>query len=142
MPASPKSPGHHLLLALAPACVLALLVLGTFLKPAPEGHGTHTQLGLPPCISMQVFDFPCPGCGVTTSAALAARGKFSASLHTQPLGLLLSALAALYPIWALDHALRGRDLQRILRKHSPRPWIIGACVAVLASWIYKLASMA
>lgn len=49
--------------------VVWLIVTGIalWLKPSPLGHGTHTQLGLPACPSVVLFDRPCPGCGLTTS---------------------------------------------------------------------------
>lgn len=142
MATTPRKPPAHLLLALlAPLSILALLILGAFLEPAGAGSGTHTQLGLPPCLSMEVLGVPCPGCGVTTSAALAARGELSASFHTQPLGLVLTALAALYPLWALYHLARGHDLHHALTARSPKPWFLGAGVLILASWIYRLAAL-
>ena len=40
---------------------------GLFLTASRELHGTHQQLGLPPCPSVAFFDRPCFGCGMTTS---------------------------------------------------------------------------
>ncbi|MCA9610613.1 MAG: hypothetical protein KC619_33690, partial [Myxococcales bacterium] len=40
---------------------LAVLVTAAMLTPSPEGHGTHTQLGLPPCGFLVYTGYPCPG---------------------------------------------------------------------------------
>ncbi len=138
-PSVPRTRAHWLLLALAPACVLALVVLGTVVTPSPAGHGTHTQLGLPPCLSMQWLDLPCPGCGVTTSIALAARGKWLAALETQPFGLLVAIALAAYPLFVLWHSLRGSDLYRAASRWPAKPWLFGLGAAILLAWIYKLA---
>jgi hypothetical protein len=61
---------------------LGITIVGAFLTPDPSGHGTHTQLGLPPCPSVLFMRRPCPGCGLTTS--------FTATIH----GDLPTAFAA------------------------------------------------
>jgi hypothetical protein len=136
---SARSPTHWVLVALAPACLLVLFVLGALVEPAPEGHGTHTQLGLPPCPAMNWLGVPCPGCGVTTSVALAARGSVRAAFLTQPIGLAVALGLALYPLWVLVQLLRGRDLDASLRSLPARPIFIASGVALLGAWIYKLA---
>ncbi|QYK54504.1 MAG: DUF2752 domain-containing protein [Fimbriimonadaceae bacterium] len=84
---------------------LAVTVIGAFiLKPASDLHGTHTQLGLPACYSVVMFDRPCPGCGLTTSWTSVLHGDFSHAFHAHTLGPImyglysLSALAALYGV--------------------------------------------
>jgi hypothetical protein len=73
-----------------------------FLKPSAEGHGTHTQLGLPPCPSVAFLGRPCPGCGLTTSFTALLHGQIGFAFHAHPfgpflyLGLTASALACLY----------------------------------------------
>lgn len=65
--------------------------------PSPHGHGTHTRLGLPACPSVQVFDRPCPGCGLTTAFAWMVRGNLGKAASAHALGpfmyLLLTATA-------------------------------------------------
>jgi len=137
---TPRSPAHWILLALAPASVLLLVVLGVFVTPSPSGHGTHTQLGLRPCLSMEWLGAPCPGCGVTTSVTLAAHGRFVDAFLNQPLGLVVAALLVLYPLWALWHVARGRDLRERFSQLSARLWVPGLSVVILGAWIYKLAT--
>ncbi len=138
-PPAPRTPAHWLLFALAPASVLVLAVLGTLVTPSPSGHGTHTQLGLPACLSMKWLGLPCPGCGVTTSVALAARGRVLQALENQPFGLLVALALAIYPLWALAQVLRGRDLYLQASRWPSKPALVVLAAVILASWIYKLA---
>ncbi|MBX3451840.1 MAG: DUF2752 domain-containing protein [Planctomycetaceae bacterium] len=59
------------------------------LEPDARGFGTHQQLGFPGCTLRTLFGIPCPGCGVTTSLALFARGRFVESAIVQPAGFAL-----------------------------------------------------
>lgn len=68
---------------------LAITSIGIYLRPDPLGHGTHQQLGLPPCPSVLFFDRPCPGCGLTTSWSALLHGNFSLAFHAHPFGPLL-----------------------------------------------------
>jgi hypothetical protein len=78
---------------------LAVTAIGAFLHPSHTGHGTHEQLGLPPCPSVLLFDRPCPGCGLTTSWTALIHGDLAFSLHAHPLGpilyLIFTAIAVL-----------------------------------------------
>src|SRR5690606_33691507 len=53
---------------------LGVLGLAPWLTPAAAGHGTHGQLGLPPCGWVLAMGRPCPSCGMTTAFAHAADG--------------------------------------------------------------------
>ena len=68
---------------------LAITALGLWLHPNPSGHGTHTQLGLPPCPSVLVMGRPCPGCGLTTSWANVLHGNLGAAWSANPFGPVL-----------------------------------------------------
>ena len=61
--------------------------VGLFLHPDKHGHGTHQQLGLPPCPSVLLFDRPCPGCGLTTSWTSFLHGNFITAFKCHPLGV-------------------------------------------------------
>jgi hypothetical protein len=63
--------------------------IAAWLRPDPSGHGTHTQLGLPPCPSVLLFNRPCPGCGLTTSFSAFVHGNFAFAFHAHPLGPIL-----------------------------------------------------
>jgi hypothetical protein len=95
--------------------------VGLFLHPDPAGHGTHQQLGLPPCPSVLLFDRPCPGCGLTTSWTALLHGDVGAAFHAHPLGPLLylaftvSALLSAYGFVKRKRlVLDSRAMSRIL----------------------------
>lgn len=81
---------------------IATTCVGLILHPDASGHGTHQQLGLPPCPSALLFDRPCPGCGLTTSWTALLHGQWSVAFAAHPLGPILylgfttSAFLAVY----------------------------------------------
>lgn len=133
-----RSPLHWLLAGAAGAALVGMLVLSVFLDPDPRGVGTHEQLGLQPCLSLKLWDVPCPGCGVTTAATLACQGRFADSLATQPFGLVLVLVAALFVPWVAAGLLRGRDLGLELPRLRPGLWLLALGVLMAAAWVYKL----
>ena len=133
-----RTPLHWVVLACALAAIVGFTVLGTLVEPDPEGHGTHEQLGLPPCSTMELFGVPCPGCGVTTSVTLASRGRLADSFSTQPFGLLLALGGVLLIPWALIGLLRRRDLGEDLARYARKPVLIPLGVCFVGAWIYKL----
>ncbi len=137
--AAARSPEHWLCFALGLAFPLGLVAARVFLDPDPRGFGTHEQLGLWPCRSMALFGIPCPGCGVTTSVALAVRGRFLDSLATQPFGTLAVLLGLSFSIWSIVRHLEGRDLHVLLRRERLTPGWIALGAALGLSWVYKLA---
>jgi hypothetical protein len=84
---------------------LAVTGIGMALKPAAEGHGTHQQLGFPPCPSVLLFNRPCPGCGLTTSFTRLLHGDLTGAFDAHPLGPLMYllyttvAFIALFAFW-------------------------------------------
>lgn len=67
----------------------AITGFGIYLHPDKYGHGTHQQLGLPPCPSVLLFNKPCPGCGLTTSWTATIHGQFVQAFQAHPLGPIL-----------------------------------------------------
>ncbi|HZW09136.1 MAG TPA: DUF2752 domain-containing protein [Phycisphaerales bacterium] len=121
----------------AGAC-LALLVVASRLAPEAAGHGTHTQLGLPPCAWAEALGKPCMTCGMTTAFAYAARGDLLDSARTQPFGFVLAVLTAATGWGALHVAATGSMLAAAAsRMLTPRLlWTAGAML--LAAWGYKV----
>ena len=130
---------EHWLVLLAPLAGLALLAVFAFaVTPDPRGFGTHEKLGLPSCKLMEWFGVPCPGCGVTTSVALAARGRILDSIRNQPFGLVVVLGILVGTVWTIRGHARGRNLYADLVAIPPRPWAIGLGTALGVAWIYKL----
>jgi len=113
-----------------------LLVAAWTLTPHAGGFGTHTQLGLPGCSFLARTGYPCPSCGLTTSVAAAAHGRFGASLAAQPFGLVLFAAAGAYAAFGTGQAITGRQLWGRVR---PGWWCVWAGLGgMLAGWAVRL----
>ena len=119
---------------------LALLGVAAWLNPSPDGHGTHTQLGLAACLWAQDLQIPCPTCGMTTSFAWAAQGRWILAGQTQPFGLLL-VLATMISFWACAHsASTGSRASVLWLRWLTRPRVVYPSVAIfLGAWAYKSA---
>ncbi len=124
------------------ACIalvsLGVLGMGAWMQPATDGHGTHTQLGLKPCMWAVTLDKPCMTCGMTTSFAHAGEGQWITSFLNQPMGAFLVLLTSVM-FWggatqAITGARIGTMIQPALR---PRVFIVLGAMLLLA-WVYKV----
>ncbi|MGV3615910.1 MAG: DUF2752 domain-containing protein [Fimbriimonas sp.] len=79
-----------------------------YLSPSAHGHGTHQQLGLPPCPSVLMFDRPCPGCGLTTSWTALVHGDFATAFRAHALGPLMYLIFTATAWMCLIAAMRGQ----------------------------------
>jgi len=124
--------------ALVAAACLAMLLVGARLSPTNEGHGTHTQLGLPPCAFAVTLGRPCATCGMTTAVSTAAGGNLVRAVAVQPFGAGV-ALAASSAFWiALFSAATGSRVWTVaLPLVRPRPMLVVVGL-LLASWVYKI----
>lgn len=121
------------------ACVaIAVLIIAARLEPAAAGHGTHRQIGLPPCSWVVWFDKPCPTCGMTTAFATAGEGRWLESLGVQPAGMLLS-IATASAFWLGLHTLATGSRIGALTGWVLRPKPIALMViGLVGSWVYKI----
>lgn len=123
----------------------SVLVLAAWLQAAPQGLGTHQQLGLQPCGWIVTMDLPCVTCGMTTSFAHAADGHFGSSFLTQPAGCLLAVITAAVMLLAAHTAITGSAVlgasTALLRGWGAwsgrAPWVVG--FVLLGAWAYKIA---
>ena len=97
----------RLLHALLAVVLWSGLALGAWMEPSEKGHGTHRQLGLPPCSWMLMYDMPCPSCGMTTAVSNAAHGRLWTSFRTQPAGATIAVLTSVVAAAATVGALFG-----------------------------------
>lgn len=129
--------GRVVCIVVATMC-LAVIVTAFLLEPASKGHATHTQLGLPACGWATFFDKPCPTCGMTTSFALAAKGRFWTAFRTQPAGFLI-ALGTCATFWAALHgAVFASRVDRLLLPLLTPRWLWTFAGILLAAWAYKM----
>lgn len=121
------------------ALPMAVMITAIFLSPSPLGHGTHTQLGLPPCGFLVFTGYPCPGCGLTTAFAHMIRLQVFGAWHANPFGIVLFlATFAFIPFAALGF-VRGWGVVAALDKvHAEKIAIVLALLSVIA-WVSRVA---
>lgn len=89
---------------------LAMTVVAILLVPSKSGHGTHTQLGLPPCGSVVLFHRPCPGCGLTTSITSTLHGQLLFAIKANIFGPILYAIFTVLAIIAIVSWIRKKKM--------------------------------
>lgn len=136
-----RSWDHWALLAGALLAGAVLLLARFYLQPDTRGYGTHQQLGMQPCLSMEVLDLPCPGCGVTTSVTLAAHGEFWASIVNQPFGFFTALVLLFLPLWALVIHFRGGHLTQATKSLLTRKVVVPTALFMALAWAYKIGSL-
>lgn len=117
---------------------LGVLAVAAWMNPSARGHGTHTQIGLPPCSWAIWFDKPCPTCGMTTAFSHAGEARWLSAVLTQPAGAAL-AIATATAFWlALHVALTGSRLGAMTGwLVRPRTMtLLGA--GLIGAWVYKI----
>lgn len=134
-----RIPGwHRLLLAALGLGLLVPLVVAGCLTPDRRGHGTHQQLGLPPCTIYFVFGIRCPTCGMTTSWSHVVRGQLVGAVRDNAGGALSGVLAVITVPWLLLSALRGRWLGWV-PDVTAWTWIVASIVVVtLVDWAVRI----
>jgi len=122
---------------LAVGC-LTMLVLAALINPSPEGHGTHTRLGLAECAFLARTGLPCPSCGMTTSWAWFVRGNLVASAYVQPMGTVL-AVVAVWCVWvAIYVGVTGKPVYRLLRVVPGRFYCVPLVAWAIMAWGWKI----
>ena len=95
------------------------------------------------CLIRYIFHIPCPSCGSTRAVYAAFHGEWLASLYYNPLGILLSALMVVIPIWIIADLLTGsssflKTYQITEKKLQRWPYALTGIVAILANWIWNI----
>ena len=120
------------------ATLAGLLIVGTWLSPAPTGMGTHQQLGLPPCTLYFLVGMRCPGCGMTTSWAYMLEGRLVESFQANSGGALLCLMA----IWATPItmwlAYRGRPTANGWFSYYAAIGLVISMGVAVVEWILRL----
>lgn len=117
---------------------LAVLITAATLTPSAAGHGTHTQLGLPPCGFLVYTGYPCPGCGLTTSFSHMIRLDLIGAFGANPFGILLFlCTAAMVPI-ALYGLVRKLPVVDTLDRLHAEKIAIGLSVLSIVVWVVKV----
>lgn len=118
---------------------IAILGTAAWMTPDPRGHGSHEQLGLPPCGMVATWGLPCPTCGMCTSFSLAIRGRFLTAFVTQPAGLVIFLVVIAACMECAHWVWRKQSLFQRRLVWSPSGWVLLAVGVLLAGWVYKIA---
>jgi hypothetical protein len=131
--------GRRRLIALSVAiAAIGLLGAASWMTPAAEGHGTHTQLGLPPCQWPALYGMPCPTCGMTTAFAYAVDGDLAASFMAQPMGFLLAIVTAAALLSSLYVLATGSAIGGLYLRLWNRGGVWCLVAGLLLSWGFKV----
>lgn len=118
---------------------LAVVITAAFLAPAAEGHGTHTQLGLPPCGFLVYTGYPCPGCGLTTAFAHMVRFEVVGAFHSNPFGIpLFLCTLAMIPLGVFAIVRRMPVVDTLDRLHAEKIAIVLSVLSI-GVWLTKVA---
>lgn len=120
---------------------LVVFIIAALLDPSPEGHGTHTQLGLPPCGFFMATGVPCPGCGLTTSFAHMIRFQWFSAVSANPFGVALFLASASCMFLAMWGFVRGVPVMRTLEIFHFEKVIVLLAGSSLAVWVVRVAAM-
>ncbi len=115
----------------APATVF---LISLTLTADPAGHGTHTQLGLPPCGFLVVTGLPCPGCGLTTCFTHMIHGDVVGAARANPFGVMLWLVSAATMVLGAVGLLRGLPVIDTLDRLHADKWAILLSVSSLTVW--------
>ena len=133
-----SGPGERLACGIVATGSLGVLATAAWMNPSTRGHGTHTQIGLPPCSWAIWFDKPCPTCGMTTAFSHAGEAQWGASFLTQPAGAVL-AIGTATAFWLAVHAAATGSRVGPMAAWLVRPrtvTLLGA--GLIAAWVYKI----
>lgn len=122
-------------------CLGCVTVLGVamWVEPSPRGHGTHRKLGLAPCGFLVKTGYPCLTCGMTTAFSLSVRGRLGAAIHAQPLGMVLTGIAALAAVVLAIVAVTGKTWAINWYRIPPLRVVWVVALTFIVSWGIKIA---
>ncbi|MFW5840554.1 MAG: DUF2752 domain-containing protein, partial [Planctomycetota bacterium] len=137
--ATPRQPSWRPPARLVGAALLLLMVaivgLAAWMDADSRGFGTHQQLGLPACGTLQRTGYPCPTCGMTRGFRAMAHGQVRASFGYHPFAPVLFAATAAVAAAGTVQAVTGKALLSRTRVW----WWILLANGVLAGWAIKVA---
>lgn len=116
----------------------AVVATAARLTPSPLGHGTHMQLGLPPCGFLVVTGYPCPGCGLTTAFSNMAHFRPVEAAAANAFGVLLFLVTLFTIPVALAGALRGWQVVPVLERLGVERWAVVLALVSLTVWTTRL----
>lgn len=115
-------------------------VIGTarYLTPNPTGHGTHIQLGLPPCGFYVATGLPCPGCGLTTCFSYMTRGQVFDAAMQNPFGVMLFLCTVTVGVMSVIGFVRGWGVANALDRFSADKLAVLLAISAVLVWGVRL----
>lgn len=113
-----------------------MLGIARWLHPDAAGRGTHRQLGLPPCTFVELFQKPCPSCGMTTAWSHVVRGQLWSACWCNLGGTMLAITAVAAVPWSLVTVVRGRGA--VPDDGLVIAWGIVIVLVTLVQWLLRL----
>lgn len=122
------------------AIPFSVIVTAFLLTPDPTGHGTHTQLGLPPCGFYVITGCPCPGCGLTTAFSFMAHLDVFGAARANPFGIPLFLVSLFTIPVAIRGLIRGDSVIDTLDEHHVEKvaGLLAVCGVVV--WVIRAAN--
>jgi hypothetical protein len=119
---------------------LAVIALAATLSPDPSGHGTHQQLGLPPCGFIYVTGYPCPGCGLTTAFAHMVRLEFVGAARANPFGILLFMVSFTTIFVSAVGFVKKLPTLATLERLQFEKWAVLLSVTAITVWVVRVST--
>lgn len=126
------------ILGLLPA---AVIVTAAFLTPDPAGHGTHQQLGLPPCGFLVITGYPCPGCGLTTCFTHMVRLQIPEAVHANAFGVPLFLVSFFTIPVALVGFVRALPVLPTLERFQFEKVAMLLAASSMTVWFVRIATL-
>ncbi len=120
---------------------LAVILTATTLTPSSEGHGTHTQLGLPPCGFLMSTGLPCPGCGLTTSFSHMVRFEWTGAAMANPFGVALFLVCAFSIPISFMAMVRGLPVMPTLERFHFEKVVVLLALCSSVVWVVRIATI-
>jgi hypothetical protein len=94
------------------------------------------------CLFKRTTGVPCPFCGTTRSIMSILKGEWVQSILLNPLGLILTCIAVILPIWMLVDYLRGANsfynlFNAIAHRFSFRGFMLLILFIIAMLWVWQ-----
>lgn len=121
--------------------LLLLTVSGyIWLFDSDNRSGGSCLLGCPTRI---IWGIPCPSCGTTRAVHAAFHGQWMQSLYYNPLGILVTFVMVVFPLWIAADTLTGSSsllmtYRFVEKKLQQWPYAAAGILVILINWIWNL----
>jgi len=95
------------------------------------------------CFIKNITSIPCPSCGTTRSVISLTKGHFFEAITINPLGLIVSLIMLIVPIWIIiDVVVKRNSLFDFYKKIeiylNKKKYAIPLIILVIINWIWNI----